>query len=421
MPGQPSMKMWVFIVRRILLVIPVVIGVMTITFALVNSLPIQDRILSAVGPTKSPCGYAPTCAAGVGTCPTNAPGGSCPNPAYNTIVHQLGLDQPVPEQWGRYIVNSLTFNWGMTDPHSNAATFTGTTGGSVPVTTVLGWYLPYTLELAVLALLIILIISIPIGNYAATHRNRPFDQGARVLSFSGFAFPGFLLAVLVLFAVVNLSGGFGVTLCNGTSTTYNEWFGSWPQPNCLIGGINPPWLSPHLSTSPTGFPTIDATYHALTDTGGSTRAQDWSLAWESVRRLILPALVIAFGSIAVLLRFVRNSMLEVLNQDYVRTARAKGVPENRVISYHAGRNSLSLTVTILGLTFAGFIGGFPVIEDVFGIRGVGYLLIQSIYPISSIDYGLLFGSTLLFTFIIVFANLIVDVLYAYLDPRVRLG
>jgi ABC-type dipeptide/oligopeptide/nickel transport system permease component len=414
------MKMWVFIVRRLLLLIPVVVGVMTITFALLSSLPIEDQISANVGFSKSPCGFAPTCAPGESTCPANAPG-PCPNPAYVNEVNTLGLNQPIYLRWARYIYNSLTLNWGMTDPHSQAATYAGITGASVPVITVLAWYVPYTLELAVLSLVIILLVSIPIGNYAATHRNRPFDQGARVLSFSGFAFPSFLLAVLVLFAAVDLSGGLGVTFCGGTSTTYNLFYNSWPQPQCLINGIYPTWISGHLSTSPTGFPTVDAVYHAVTDSSSAQRSQDWGLAWQSFYRLILPALVISFGSIAVLLRFVRTSMLEVLNQDYVRTARAKGVPEGRVVGYHAGRNSLSLTITVLGLTFAGFIGGFPIIEEVFGIRGVGQLLIQSIFPISQIDYGLVFGSTLLFTFIIVFANLIVDVLYAYLDPRVRLG
>lgn len=111
-------------------------------------------------------------------------------------------------------------------------------------------------------------------------------------------------------------------------------------------------------------------------------------------------------------------MLEVMNQDYIRTARAKGVPERTVVSTHAGRNSLNVTVTVLGLTFAGFVSGFPIIEYVFNLRGVGLMLAYSIQR--PFDYGLIFGSTLLFTLVIVFVNLIVDILYAYLDPRVRL-
>ena len=133
-----------------------------------------------------------------------------------------------------------------------------------------------------------------------------------------------------------------------------------------------------------------------------------------------PRLIIAFGTIAVLLRFVRNSMLEVMNLDFVRQQPArKGVSESTVIKRHAGRNSLNVTITVLGLTFAGFVGGFPVIESVFNLNGVGRVLAVSVEQ--PYDYGLIFGATLLFTFLVVSANIIVYVLYAYLDPRVRLG
>ena len=148
----------------------------------------------------------------------------------------------------------------------------------------------------------------------------------------------------------------------------------------------------------------------------------WWLALDSLIRSNIPALISAFGSIALHLRFVRNSMLEVMNLDFVRTARAKGVPERTVVKRHAGRNSLNVTITVLGLTFAFFIGGFPVIEEVFNLHGIGFLLFTSINSVAGpVDFGIICGSTLLFTFIVVAANIIVDVLYAYLDPRVRLG
>lgn len=412
------MKLWIYIVRRLLLLIPVVIGVMTITFVLVSALPVEQRLLSHFGPTKAPCGYNPTCPPGTGTCPSNGP--SCANPTYVRAVTQLGLNAPYPVQWARYIVNSLTLQWGVTDPHSAAAGTSLLGGVSAPVTQVLGWYLPYTLELAVLSLVIILLLAIPIGNYAAVYRNRPFDQGARVLSFSGFAFPGFLLAVLALYgATVFISGGITTTYCNHQSFAYDQWYGSWPDQPCLIGGQYPSWIGQHQATSPTGFPTVDAIINAITTSNAAQAQQNWWLAADSVRRMMIPALVIAFGSIAGILRFVRNSMLEVMNLDFIRTARSKGVPESRVINYHAGRNSLNVTVTVLGLTFAAFIAGFPVIEDVFHLNGIGLLLVVSIQPPQ--DFGLIFATTLLFTFIVVFANLAVDILYAALDPRVRLG
>ncbi|HEV2167031.1 MAG TPA: ABC transporter permease, partial [Thermoplasmata archaeon] len=371
------MKMWVYIIRRLLLLIPVIIGVMTITFVLVSALPVEERLLVYLGPTKAPGGYAPTLA-----CPTPTdPNASCPNPVYVRAVHELGLDRPYEVQWGAYIVSSLTLNWGNTDKASFASQSIGL-ATSVSVITVLGWYLPYTLELAAFSLALILALAIPIGNYSAVYRNRPFDQGARVLSFSGFAFPGFLLAVLLLFAAVDLSGGIGAKFCGSESTAYNQWFGSWPDNNCLIGGIYPAWMSAtnHFATSPTGFPTADAIIHALTDSSAAQRAQDWFLAGESIKRMVLPALAIAFGSIAGILRFVRNSMLEVMNLDFIRTARAKGVPESVVVGRHAGRNSLNVTVTVLGLVFAGFIAGFPVYESVFGIKGIGQLLVNAVNP-----------------------------------------
>jgi peptide/nickel transport system permease protein len=395
------MKLWIYVVRRALLLIPVIVGVMTVTFAIVSALPVQDKLVSTLGPSKT--GYNPT----VNCAQIGETGDQCPNPAYYRGIHQLGLDQPLYVQWGIYVYHSLTLNWGSTNARSQTTTAFAL-GGAQPITTVLGWYLPYTLELGAIALTIILALAIPLGNYSAVYRNRPLDQGARILSFSGFAMPGFLLGVLLLFAATDLSGGASVTFCNSQATAYSQWYGSWPLPSCFDGGTYPAWMGPHLNTGPTGFPTIDAAI-----------AGNWWLAGDSVKRLLLPAVVIAYGGVAGILRFVRNSMLEVMNLDFVRTARAKGVPESIVVNRHAGRNSLNVTVTVLGLTFAGFIGGFPIIEYVFGLHGIGLLLVTSIQQ--PYDYGLIFGTTLLFTIIVVIANIIVDILYAALDPRVRLG
>ncbi|MCI4347905.1 MAG: ABC transporter permease, partial [Thermoplasmata archaeon] len=221
------------------------------------------------------------------------------------------------------------------------------------------------------------------------------------------------LSVLVLLGLTALFGGYSA-ICNGTSTPYQLWWSSWPSWTCSpfdaapYNGVQPSWIGPNFQTYPTHFPTFDALYHG-----------EWFLAWETVRRMIFPALTIAFTSIAGILRFVRNSMLEVMNLEYVRTARATGVSERTVVRHHAGRNSLIVTITVLGLTFAFFIGGFPITELIFNLKGVGLVLAYSI--LSPPDFGLIFGTTLLFTLIVVAANIIVDVLYAYLDPRVRLG
>lgn len=403
-PGE-KLRLWIYVVRRILLVIPVIIGVMTITFVLVNALPVSQRLVSYYGPSPR-LSYDP-----IIPCSRISPGavGNCTNPAYTRGVQALGLDKPVPVQWAIYIGNSLTGHWGYVGNGTGVTQSVPITRGQ-PVITVLGWFLPYTLELAALSLLLILIIAIPIGNLSAVNRNRPVDQAARVLSFSGYAMPAFLLGSVLLMAFVLLIGGSsGLSpFCHGQSS-YTDLTGSWPPPQCFPGGVNPTWLQSGAISSPTGFPTIDAAYHGL-----------WFIALDTIIRILIPAFVIAYGTVALLLRFVRNSMLEVLNLDFVRTARAKGLPEKAVVKKHAGRNSLNVTITVLGLTFAGFIGGFPIIEQVFQLNGVGRMIAFAV-TLTPYDFGMIFGSTILFTLLVVTANIIVDVLYAFLDPRVRLG
>lgn len=401
------MRMWIYIVRRALLVVPIIIGVITITFIITNAIPTIDILQAHYGCTVKACPGSGTWAPGT--------------QRWNDSVAALGLNQPAPVRWATYLYNSLTFNWGTVSINSAAGKTTGL--GGLAVTTVFAWELPYTIELAVFALIIILIVAIPLGNLSAVYRNRPVDQASRVMSFSGFALPAFLLGSLALVAVVLALGS---TTNSGNVITpwcptpgeipYFEFFKSWPQQQCFSGGVYPAWLGggtvyAGLHTTPTGFPTLDAAIHG-----------NYWLSSDTIIRMILPALVIAFGTIATLLRFVRNSMLEVMNLDFVRTARAKGVPEKTVVSRHAGRNSLNVTITVLGLTFAFFIGGFPIIEDVFGLNGIGYILAQSVnVQNGGLDINVIFGSTLLFTYLVVVANIVVDVLYAYLDPRVRLG
>ena len=411
------MQLWIYIVRRILLLFPVIIGVMSITFLLTSALPVTDRLISEYGrpPRGDQWGYTNPI-----PCSAINPGekGECPNPLVVSDEHALGLDRPIAVQWAVYIFNSFTFNWGSVDNYSQATETLDFIAGD-KVTQAIGGLLPYTIELAVLSLVIVLAVSIPLGNLSAVNRNRPIDQVSRVVSFSGFALPGFLLGgIAATGLIILITHQWGTTIhapwCHNGENAYFEVFGSWPHPLICYPQSSqsalgyPLWMPTGTTTSPTGFPTVDAAVHH----------QYW-LALDSIIRMLLPALVIAYGAIAGLLRFVRNSMLEVMNLDYVRTARAKGVPESVVVRRHAGRNSLNVTVTVLGLTFAFFIGGFPVIEDIFQLWGVGRLLTFAIEP--PLDYGLIFGSTLLFTYLVVFANLIVDVVYAILDPRVRLG
>src|SRR5580658_991088 len=410
------MRMWIYIVRRMILLVPIIIGVMTITFVLVNALPSYDHLVAVYGdpPRQRPWLYDPTVACDLLNSSEPATK-QCVNPYYARLATPLGIGENPVTAWSQYMYRSLTFQWGTVSNDSTAGHTIALIQGQ-QVTTVLAWYLPYTLELAVFALVIILLIAIPLGNLSAVYRNRPVDQASRVMSFSGYALPSFLLgSLLILGFVLLLGSGHSYYAhppwCTSGEPTYNEFTGSWPAQSCFAGGNWPSWLNQGVVSSPTGFPTIDAAVHGM-----------YWVSLDTVARMVLPALVIAFGSIAILLRFVRNSMLEVMNLDFVRTARAKGVPESVVVKRHAGRNSLNVTITVLGLTFAFFIGGFPIIEDVFHLNGIGYILALSIQQTQApVDFGLIFGSTLLFTYVVVIANCVVDVMYALLDPRVRLG
>ncbi len=405
------MEMWVYVLRRALLVIPVIIGVMTILFVMISTIPTPLRIESFYPPSRSGVQpWNPTM-----PCPQNH-SLQCPNPLYQQAIQSLGLNEPVPLQWAIYMEKSLTFNWGYTN-NASSVVHTFPALQFQPVTAVLGWFLPYTLELAGFSLAFTVAMALPLGRWSAVYRNRPVDHASRLMSFSGYALPAFLLGSLSLYAAVTLLSPTGHSpICPGSATLNDVW-GSWPPPGCsALYGTNldafgyPVWIVNTFQSTPTGFPTVDAAYHGL-----------WWLALDTVLRMMLPALVIAYGTVAILLRFVRNSMLEVMNLDFVRTARSNGLDESVVVKRHAGRNSLNVTITIMGLTFAAFVGGFPVIEQVFNLWGVGRILAYSLQTSNGgFDFGLIFGSTILFTFIIVAANIIVDILYAYLDPRVRL-
>jgi peptide/nickel transport system permease protein len=227
-----AMKMWVYIVRRALLLVPVILGVMTITFVVVSQLPVSDRLVSQLGPNKF--GYTPTI-----PCNRINPNlnGTCANPAYQNGLRELGLNQPYEVQWAHYMYDSLTLQWGYTSAHGPTSVVFGEQ--QLPVATVLSWYLPYTLELAAISLTLILLIAIPIGNYSAVYRNRPIDQGSRVLSFSGFALPGFILATLALVGATIIGGGF-TPQCGGQSFPFLQFYGSWPNVHCLPAGRTRP-------------------------------------------------------------------------------------------------------------------------------------------------------------------------------------
>ena len=241
----------------------------------------------------------------------------------------------------------------------------GDLGGSIATgETVMGIIttgLPKTLSLAALSFLIAIVIAIPAGIVAALKRNSAFDYAASLIAFIGVSMPSFWFGIILI----------------------------------LIFAVQLRWL-----------PAIG--YAELTEDG--------FVEW--FKRLILPSLAIGAGYAAILMRFVRAGLLEVLNSDYVRTARAKGVRERAVVLRHALRNALIPVVTVIGIQLALLLSGAVVTETVFSIRGIGRILVGAIFDR---DYPIVQGVILLIAVIFVLANLIVDIIYTFLDPRIHYG
>jgi len=226
--------------------------------------------------------------------------------------------------------------------------------------------LPITLTINLLSLGLVLLIAIPIGIMSATRQYSLLDRATTMFVFIGFSTPSFWLALLLIYL-------FGV-----------QW-GVLP-----ISGIQ-----------------------SLDVTGLST----WGWLSDRAEHLIMPVFVSAFSGLAGFSRYVRNNMLEVMRQDYIRTARAKGLSETMVIYKHALRNALMPVITILGLALPGIIGGSVIMEQVFGIPGMGQLMFQSVM---SRDYNLAMGILVPAAFLTMLGNFLADIGYAYTDPRVRL-
>ncbi|MCI4373448.1 MAG: ABC transporter permease [Thermoplasmata archaeon] len=403
------MRLSIYILRRVLLLIPVIIGVASVTFVLVSALPIPARLSAMYGSPgfRDPWIYSPT-----EPCQPPHEAQQCYNPTYYRYLNRSGLGDSIPVQWVHYLENVFTFHWGTVSNFSTVAgAFPGT--GGRPVSSVLAWFLPYTLELVGLSMVILLLIAFPVGRLAAARRNQPADHAARALSFTGFAIPtylfGSILITVTAIAIGSATGYFAKSpWCPMGEVSWNEVLGSWPNALCFPDNQYPAWITSGYISHPTGFPTVDAFVNGA----------PW-LGVDTLLRLILPAFVIAFAHLGLILRYVRNSSLEVMNLDYVRTARAEGISEKVVINRHVGRNSNTLTVTVLAVSFATFFGWLPVAETLFSLNGVGLMIALSAQ--NPVDFAVLTGATLILIFMVVIANVIADVIVAYLDPRVRLG
>ena len=237
---------------------------------------------------------------------------------------------------------------------------------------------PATLELATISIISVILIGIPLGVISATKRNKPIDHFARIFSLIGVSVPNFYsgLMYLIIFYV-----GLG-----------------WVSPGRLSPGLDPPL---HI----TGMYTLD-----------SLLAGNFKLFQDAFVHLIGPAFILSYWGVGIITRLTRSSMLDVLNKDYIRAARTKGVKERDVIYKHALKNALIPTITVVGLIFGAILAGAIIVESIFAWNGIGYFIWYSIY---GMDLPAVMGMTLVITLIYTVINLFVDLLYGFVDPRIK--
>jgi peptide/nickel transport system permease protein len=285
---------------------------------------------------------------------------------YEQIRREFGLDQPLPAQYWSYLTGLLQGDWGRSILSRR------------PVAEDLASYWPATLELVLAAMTIAVLVGVPLGVLAAVRADRPADQVSRLVALLGVSVPAFWLAVLLqLF--------FGLRL------------GWLPVSGRLPALADPP---PHL----TGLYLFD-----------SLAAGQWDTFGAAARQLVLPALTLSFPALATIMRFTRASLLETLGQDYVRTARAKGMLERRVVLRHALRNALIPTLTMIGLSFGWSMGGSVLVETVFDWPGIGLYATKSAL---TLDFMPIMGIALLYGIVFSLINIAVDLSYGLLDPRI---
>ncbi len=280
--------------------------------------------------------------------------------------HRWGLDQPIYVQYLRFLTNILTGNFGTSFRYSD------------PVIRLIGERLPATIELAFISLLIAIALGVPLGVWAGAKPNSWADNLGSFFGFFGISMPNFWFGIMLILVV---SGYLNLLPSSGRSTY----------------GI--------ARGSETDF------YIVSSLLAGNLRA-----AWDGVQHILMPAVALGTNMMGIIMRVTRSSVLEVMHEDYVRTARAKGVAEQRVLWRHVLRNALVPIITVVGLELGTLLSGSIIVETVFAWPGSGSLLIAAI---QARDYPLITGTVITYTIAFVVINLMIDVLYAAIDPRIR--
>jgi peptide/nickel transport system permease protein len=313
-----------YILSRILLMIPTLLGAVTLIFLIMRLLP-GDVALYILGSDES---------------------SEMNREALQRIRSELGLDKPLIVQYGEWVWKALRFDFGTSYWTRQ------------PVIEELGRRYPMTANLAFLSLIVGTLIAVPIGVLSAVRQDTLVDYGARIFTIAGLSIPSFWLAILIILGLVH----------------YFKW-----------------------------LPPLDY-------------APFWADPWLNFKQLIFPALATGYRLSAIGARMTRSSVLEVLREDYVRTARAKGVLERGVVLRHALRNALLPVITIIGIELLVLFGGLVVVETVFTIPGIGRFLVDAI---THRDYPSIQALIFVFAAFVLVVNLLVDIVYGVLDPRIR--
>jgi len=334
------LKLWQYLIRRVMLIVPLLIGVSLITFTVSHLVP-GDPARLAAGLHASP-------------------------ETVEAMRHRLGLDKPLPVQYYLYMMRLL---------HGDLGTSI-MTRRPVIKDIMIRW--PGTIELTTAAMSIIIILGIPLGVISATHRDKLIDHASRIFSLLGVSMPSFWLALIL-------------------QLIFCKYLKIFP-----VGYRIDPAIGLRRIT---GFNVLD-----------SLLTLNFPALVNSIWHMILPAFTLGFQGIATVQRLLRSNMLDSLTQDYVKLAKAKGMPERIVIYKHVLRNSMIPVVTVLALMFGGMLGGTFIIETIFSWQGLGRYGASAII---NLDFPAIMGVTLIYAVIFAVANLVVDILYAYLDPRIR--
>jgi peptide/nickel transport system permease protein len=321
-----------FAARRLLLSIPLLIGITFVSFVVIQLAPggPMDVLLGDLNPEQKL--------------------------AAEELRKAWELDKPLAVQYWNWLVRLLRLDLGRSFAPDGK-----------PVLQKIAERLPVTLFLNVIEMLIIVALAVPIGMLSATRQYSLFDKVTTVFVFVGFATPDFWLALLLM----------------------------------IVFGVELGWLP--IS----GLRSLNWEYLSF-----------WRQQVDFLSHLALPILVATFGGLAGFSRYMRQSMLEVVRQDYIQSARAKGLAERVVIGKHALRNALLPVVTILGLSLPGLIGGSVIVETVFAIPGMGQLMVQAAF---ARDYPVIMGNLVIVSILTLVANLVADISYGLVDPRIRAG